>query len=130
MPESSATMTQDEIDDKQRRNFFRIEYSENELPEIFIDGRRYFVINISEIGAKVQYPFSEGLGDGELRINFQFLYGEVVRVKGHVHRYEPEKVAIQFIQHIPYRCIVKEQIHIHRRNQKFSEEDLLVPKPR
>jgi hypothetical protein len=52
----------------------------------------------------------------------------MVRVKGYVHRYGQEEVTIQFTQNIPYRFIVKEQIH--RRNQKFSEEDLLGANPR
>jgi hypothetical protein len=111
-----------------RRNYFQIEYPKNELPKIYINRHRYFVINISEIGVKVQCPFSEGLGDGELRINFQFLCGEVARAKRYVHRYGQKEVAIQFTQNIPYRFIVKEQIH--RRNQKFSEEDLLGANPR
>ena len=109
----------------QRRNFYRIIYSRDYMPEIRINGHRFLILDISEIGARIDNPGDMRLIDDTLNVSIEFHNGQKLNSTASLYRYEPKQFVIRFFQKIPYSYIVGEQIFLIRQNRKFSEDDLV-----
>ena len=105
-------MAEETSRETQRRSTFRLVFPPEYSPRIFISGVAYSVVDISERGVRFNNPFRHRMPDDIFSAFVWFHDGEPVKVLARVVRIEPGRNALYFLQGIPYKRIMAEQVYV------------------
>jgi hypothetical protein len=105
-------MAENNANERQRRANFRLRFPPSHSPRIYIGGIAYSIVDISEKGVRFNNPLRHRMPD-DLFPAFIWLHeGEPIKVLARLIRIEPRAIALYFVQGIPYKRIVAEQVYI------------------
>ena len=100
----------------QRRKHFRLVYPPGYEPRLFIEGRQYYVIDLSEAGIRFDNPFlnrmPEDLVVAVIRLHHD---KENIKIVGRVQRIQNSEIALVLILGIPYSKILSEQLFLQNK---------------
>jgi hypothetical protein len=97
---------------KQRRANFRLVFPPAHSPRIYIGGIAYTIIDVSEKGVRFNNPLRHRMPDDLFPAYIWLHEGEPVKVLARVIRIEPRAIALYFVQGIPFKRIMSEQVYL------------------
>ncbi|MDD1794216.1 hypothetical protein L4D06_16835 [Enterovibrio makurazakiensis] len=106
----------DQEEEEQKRNFFRLRYLEQDMPYIAWDGCTYRVCEISEHGIRLLFEGDVVL-DQPFSGTVQFEEGSA-DIQGKAIRKEDGELIIQLFQKVELKKINAEQIRLRRKYSK------------
>lgn len=98
---------------RQRRQYFRLEYPRTCRPALVLADKTYAVTNLSEGGIKFQADDTSPFGPGQpVEMILRFTDGEGFSLAGEIQRIEKGAVCIRLSEPIPLKKIRSEEIHL------------------
>jgi hypothetical protein len=113
------------------RNFYRLEYREQDRPTIRIGDRSFPVADLSEGGVRFFFAATEAWTQAthELSGVIQLDGGEEVPIRGSILRAGDGFVVLRLSQGIPLAVIMREQQRLLQKYRRFREGDLASSDP-
>ncbi len=100
---------------RERREYFRVNYLENKGPVLTVFSNNYRVQDISERGLRFQKSWlGRYVYDQIVRGVLTFGDGEKIQIVGSVVRVTTNDVALLLSKRIPYQRILTEQMNLRR----------------
>jgi hypothetical protein len=97
---------------KDRRKYFRIDFTKASEAKLLIGTTFYYVLDISEIGIRVRNPLRHKMPE-DLFVAYLYIRSEQpVKVVGKVVRHDKDQVAFLLVMGIPYKIMLREQIEL------------------
>ncbi|CZF84540.1 PilZ domain-containing protein [Grimontia marina] len=113
-------MEKDEEQEEQNRSFFRLRYSEPEMPSFLWDGTTFPVCEISEQGIRIVLKADTQIVDGEVIAGIiHFEDDGEIEIQGKPLRRDEDELVIKLHHGVELRIINKEQIRIRK---KYSRD--------
>ncbi len=107
---------------KQRRDFYRLEYPAAERPTVRFKGRDYTVSEISAGGIKIRAGRPGGFREGQFVAGvIRFVDGGIAPVVGGVHRFDGKDVVIKLTIGIGLNRMMAEQLRIRRKYPMYFD---------